>query len=277
MDETPALQTARKWMKRAARPFLRLLEDNVVYPWAAWRGWRPSSLRPVKLEDLKWDFGYAEEDRIKAAASLVAPSTVVSLDRLASLWWQVRYLDEEQIAGALVECGVRLGGSAAMMALAHMASAKPPYRPLHLFDAFQTVPVHPTEADGPEVSRMMRIWAHEDLKQPAEATRHLLQKQVGYPEALLTLHVGLFQDVLPKDAAPVGPIALLRLDGDWYESTRICLDYLYDSVVPGGFVVVDDYGQFVGCRKAVDEFRAKLPRTMLHRIDCTGVYWVKPG
>ncbi|HXW84298.1 MAG TPA: hypothetical protein VEJ86_07825, partial [Candidatus Binataceae bacterium] len=111
--------------KGAVRSILRAIEERIVYPWAASRGWRPSSLRPVKLEDLKWTFGYEDEAAIKRAVTIVAPYTIVSLDRLASLWWQIHYLDRVKIPGALVECGVRMGGSAALMALAHMASGKP--------------------------------------------------------------------------------------------------------------------------------------------------------
>src|SRR5271154_169713 len=116
--------------KTAGRPILNAIENRIIYPWAAWRGWRPSSLRPVRLEDLKWNLGYEDEAAIKAAIGVVAPYTLVTLDSLASLWWQIRYLDRAKIPGALVECGVRMGGSAAMMALAHMASDKP-YRALH--------------------------------------------------------------------------------------------------------------------------------------------------
>lgn len=279
MDKGSMLGPAQDRMKRVARPLLRFVEDHVVYPWAAWRGWRPSSLRSVKSEDLAWDFGYEEEDSIKAAARIVAPKTVVSFDRLASLWWQVRYLDREQIAGALVECGVLFGGSAGMMALAHMASTKPPCRPLHLFDTFASQPVSPTEEDGPGAPAIAQRWVQESSKNSkskiAEITQDLILKQIGYPHDLLRLHVGLFQETLPKDFRSIGPIALLRLDGDWYESTKVCLDHLYSSVVSGGFVVIDDYGQFSGCRKAVEEFLSKPPRTVLHRIDCTGVYWVK--
>ena len=60
--------------------------------------------------------------------------------------------------------------------------------------------------------------------------------------------------MLPRDIDAVGDIAILRLDADWYASTKICLAYLFDRVVPGGFVIVDDYGTYAGCQRAVDEF-----------------------
>ena len=69
----------------------------------------------------------------------------------------------------------------------------------------------------------------------------------------------------------------MRLDGDWYASTKVCLDCLYDKVVSGGFVIVDDYGYYEGCRKAVDEFiDKKRVEVFLSQIDYGCVYWIKP-
>jgi hypothetical protein len=82
---------------------------------------------------------------------------------------------------------------------------------------------------------------------------------------------------LPNDADEVGEIAILRLDGDWYASTRVCLEHLYDKVVRGGFIIVDDYGCYEGCKKAVDEFmKTKSIQAYLNFIDDTGRYWIKP-
>jgi O-methyltransferase len=85
---------------------------------------------------------------------------------------------------------------------------------------------------------------------------------------------GWFRDTLPS--APVDTIALLRLDGDLYESTMDALTALYDKVVDGGFVLVDDYGDFPPCRKAVDEFRQQrgIAEPLL-TVDWSGAYWRK--
>jgi O-methyltransferase len=113
---------------------------------------------------------------------------------------------------------------------------------------------------------------------PLEDNRALLERTIGYPEELLTYHVGWFQETLPRDAPGLGPVALLRLDGDWYESAVVCLEHLYPHVAPGGVVVVDDYGHWEGCRRAVNEFlSAHDLLVLLHHIDYTGRYWVKPG
>ena len=111
---------------------------------------------------------------------------------------------------------------------------------------------------------------------PIEDNRELLFQEIRYPEKKVHFHQGWFEETLPKDAPGIGKIALLRLDGDWYSSTKVCLDHLYSHVSKFGVVVIDDYGHWEGCRKAVDEFLAKLGSpVMLHHVDYTGRYWIK--
>ena len=82
---------------------------------------------------------------------------------------------------------------------------------------------------------------------------------------------------MPQVKSAIGPIAILRLDADWYESTKCALENLYDNVVSGGYIVIDDYMYWEGCRKAVDEFLAKKDfNANLHKIDYKGVYFQKP-
>ena len=90
--------------------------------------------------------------------------------------------------------------------------------------------------------------------------------------------MGWFQDTVPRDARSVDKIALLRLDGDFYDSTRVCLENLYPRVVKNGLVVIDDYGDWQGCQRAVDEFLAADGQPiLLNRIDYLGArYWIKP-
>lgn len=83
---------------------------------------------------------------------------------------------------------------------------------------------------------------------------------------------GWFSDTLPD--APIEKIAILRLDGDLYESTMDVLTALYERVQPGGYVIVDDYGDWEPCRRAVDEFRAnRRIEARIEPIDGSGVYW----
>ena len=98
--------------------------------------------------------------------------------------------------------------------------------------------------------------------------------KIDYPSNNLRIIKGWFQDTLPVNKPE--RIAVLRLDGDWYESTKVCLNELFDRVVNGGVIVIDDYGDWEGCKKAIDEFfeeRKILP--FLHHIDKGGRYFFK--
>ena len=113
------------------------------------------------------------------------------------------------------------------------------------------------------------IWAYA----PLDAVRANIAG-IGYPDDKVVFVKGLVEATIP-DAAP-RKIALLRLDTDWYESTKHELDHLYDRVVQLGVVVFDDYGWWNGAKRAVDEFFEEQPfRPMLNRIDETGRFVIK--
>jgi hypothetical protein len=225
---------------------------------------------------------YNEEDLARQALKIVDEHTMTSYERMVTLWQQVRYLDRAGIDGCLVECGTWRGGAMGMMALAHLASG-PPTRTLHLFDSFEGLP----EPDGAKDREMAVAYASgkaggalQSIGRcvgPLEDNQRLLHEIIGYPEALTTYHVGWFQDTVPAAVPGVGVIALLRLDGDWYESTKVCLESLGPRVSSGGIVVIDDYGKWPGCRQAADEFIARLSRPVfLSHIDASGRYYVVP-
>jgi len=98
----------------------------------------------------------------------------------------------------------------------------------------------------------------------------------GYPAERLHLVQGEVEQTLPRQA-PTGPIALLRLDTDWYRSTLHELHHLYPRLVDGGVLIIDDYGHWQGARQAVDEFLATVEPVLLQRIDYTGRLALKPG
>ncbi|MGE3153974.1 MAG: TylF/MycF/NovP-related O-methyltransferase [Nitrospiraceae bacterium] len=110
-----------------------------------------------------------------------------------------------------------------------------------------------------------------------EENKYVLTDLVQYPRSLIHYHVGWFQDTLRVVPESIESIALLRVDGDWYESTKICLARLVPLVSPGGIVVIDDYGKWPGCRKALDEFMRTLVRPLfLKHIDAAGRYFIVP-
>jgi O-methyltransferase len=98
--------------------------------------------------------------------------------------------------------------------------------------------------------------------------------QTKYPAERIHYIQGKVEDTVPQNAPPT--LALLRLDTDWYESTRHELKHLFPLLIDGGFLIIDDYGHWEGARKAVDEFLAgSAKKYFLHRIDNTGRLIIK--
>ena len=208
-----------------------------------------------------------------------------------SLFEQARYCELAGIAGDFVECGVWKGGAIGLMALANLRHGKT-RRKIRLFDSFKGICEPDEFVDGVRaVSEAREFAKHGEAKGrlvplegfydsfggvgTLEDCRALLEEKLGYPADYVYYHKGWFQDVLPLVNQEIGPIAILRIDGDWYSSTKTCLDYLLNKVVSGGFVIVDDYGAYDGCRKAVDECLARdTNRPFLHRVTGEIRYWV---
>ena len=225
---------------------------------------------------------YDDEDAARQALRIVDEYTMTSYERAITLWQQVRYLDRAGIPGCLVECGTWHGGASGMMALAHLASEKP-VRSLHLFDSFAGLPEPDGERDGDIAIRYADHRASGNLESVGQCVgcldvnKHLIDEIIKYPPQLTHYHVGWFQDTVPAVAGKIGSVALLRLDGDWYESTKICLEAFYPYVSSGGIVVIDDYGKWPGCRRAIDEFMDGLERPLLlNHIDASGRYIIVP-
>jgi len=196
---------------------------------------------------------------------LVRRNTMLTPERIASLASLARRLEDEGIPGDVVECGVYRGGSAALLARTVTHSRLP--RTLWLFDVFSGMPPA-SAADGPEA----RTWVG-NLKSSAGRVARLL-RCTGADLSRVRIVPGLFQDTFP--AARIPQIALLNLDADWYESVKLCLEIFYDSIVPGGFISLDDYGAWPGCRLAVDEFfRARALSFPLHPVDHTARWFQK--
>ena len=233
---------------------------------------------------------HAEFDR---ARSIVEASTMLPNARLASLYDQVSHCERMSLEGSMVECGVWKGGAIGLVALALQHSANQTRRHLHLFDSFTDICAPDPLVDGqraidelgqnseprsdvpkPVIGAYDSVGGHGTLIE----CRNLIETRIGYPASHVHFHVGWFQDTVPAASPAIGPIALLRLDGDWYASTKVCLDHLYDHVVEGGFVIIDDYGTYEGCQKAVDEFIAQRGiRAFIHRVDTSCHYFQKPG
>jgi hypothetical protein len=208
--------------------------------------------------------------------------TMTTPRRIAALCDSVEYAVRAEVPGAVVECGVWKGGSmmAAALTLLRLGAAD---RDLYLFDTFEGMPP-PTAEDvlsAYDGYSPMRHWRRRQREGhntwhyvPAGEVRAALLS-TGYPEARIHLVEGRVEETLPEHAPE--PIAVLRLDTDWYESTRHELEHLYPRLAPGGALILDDYGHYEGARRAVDEYMAaRGERLLLNRIDYTGRVAVKP-
>ena len=172
----------------------------------------------------------------------VAPYTKVSRAKLGRLRQLAQAIERDRVPGALVECGVFKGGGAAVI-----ASSAAPSREVYLFDSFEGLPPPSAEDGRIAQARYIEGWCAgtEDEVRAIFSALGLLGPRVH-------LVKGWFQETFPT--ASVGPIALLHVDADWYDSVRLCLERFWDEVSPGGYVVFDDYARWEGCTRAVDEF-----------------------
>jgi O-methyltransferase len=218
---------------------------------------------------------------LAATIRRVRRHTLTTAPRIAALCDSVEYAIESRTQGAFVECGVWRGGSMMAVALTLLRLGVTD-RDLYLFDTFAGMPEpgaedSPSPYDGYSPQRRWRRrirlgWGWAAV--PAEKVRSLLES-TGYPPERLHLVPGMVEDTLP--AAAPERIALLRLDTDWYASTKHELEQLYPRLAEGGVLIIDDYGHYEGARRAVDEyFAAAGEPVLLSRIDYTGRLLVKP-
>jgi hypothetical protein len=210
----------------------------------------------------------------------VTPFTRTGPERLHALIEAVKYVARDGIPGAIVECGVWRGGS--MMAAARtLIALHAAERDLYLFDTFEGMP-DPSQLDldwsGLPASRRMASEARDNATSVwCLAALEDVQKAMGstgYDPSRVRFVKGLVEDTLPSSAPE--SIALLRLDTDWYESTRHELIHLFPRLVSGGVLILDDYGHWQGARKALDEyFEEHGVKMLLNRIDYSARIGVK--
>jgi O-methyltransferase len=229
------------------------------------------------LTDLTFDM----EPDFKRLYESCRTETMTSLERMYALWGAVRHINKAAIPGAIVECGVWRGGSM-MLAARTLLDLGDSDRSLWLYDTYDGMTA-PTALDvqamSGETAQAVLASQTKDNDNPfwALAQRDIVERNMagtGYPQARTHYVEGPVEDTLPGQAPD--EIALLRLDTDWYESTRHELIHLWPRLRPGGVLIIDDYGYWQGARKAVDEFFTGLAHApLLARIDYTGRIAVK--
>src|SRR6516162_213102 len=231
------------------------------------------------------------QDQLRAGMSDLEPEflalyeqcrqyTMTSWERLYALYKSVQYTVENRIQGDLVECGVWRGGS--MKLVAHvLCSLGDTNRTLFLYDTFEgmtepdpafDVDFSGNEAvnDWREIQRRGVKWAYA----PVEEVQEIIASSV-YPMEKVKLVKGLVEETIP--ATIPASIALLRLDTDWYSSTKHEMEHLYPKHSPQGILILDDYGHYQGARRGVDEYLSKLDKKLLlQRIDYSCRLAIKP-
>jgi O-methyltransferase len=232
---------------------------------------RTSGLDVVRLRprenEYPPDFRDEEVDIIRE----VRPWTLTSAERIYSLIQAVRYVQANAIRGAIVECGVWKGGSMAAVARA-LLQKQCADRDLYLFDTFEGM-TEPSSEDidysGKQASDLLQEKpSYKCNGAPLESVRKVLHA-TGYPKERIHFIRGKVEETIPSCAPD--SISLLRLDTDWYESTRHELVHLFPCISHGGVLIIDDYGHWRGCRKACDEyFTQNGTPILLNRTDYTG-------
>ena len=229
---------------------------------------------PPAEQPLPPDFDDQEAEIIRS----VRRWTMTSVERLYALIQAVRYISGSGIRGAVVECGVWKGGSMAAIAKT-LLQAKDVSRDLYLFDTFEGM-TQPSEKDIDYSGRQAAEVLSEDVGSrctdaPLEQVREVLHG-TGYPREKVHFVPGRVEETIPASAPD--SIALLRLDTDWYESTKHELVHLFPRLSKAGVIIIDDYGHWRGSRQACDEYfeQNRIP-ILLNRIDYTGRIALKPA
>lgn len=209
------------------------------------------------------------------------PYTLTTPERIGSLVNAVNYVVDNNIDGDIVECGVWKGGSS-MAAIAALKHKNDFSRAIYLYDTYEGMSA-PTKEDkvftGKSAEEMLgnsniddatSVWCYSSITEVKANVATL-----NYPTQKLHFIKGKVEDTIPQNIPT--KIAVLRLDTDWYQSTKHELEHLYPLLVSGGVLIIDDYGHWEGARKAVDEYiETHNLQILLNRIDYTGRIAIKP-
>src|ERR1700674_4253440 len=233
-----------------------------------------SLLRRVGLDLVRWTPWPADFDQFdRDVVTRTRPYTMTSPERIVTLIDAIEYVVRDDIPGAIVECGVWRGGSMIAAALTLLRLGE--LRDLYLYDTFDGM-TEPTTLDvdvfGMSATTLLArqprsegggIWAYAPLEKVKQAL-----KETTYPLDRTHFVVGRVEDTIPGTVP--ARIAILRLDTDWYQSTRHELEQLYPLLVPHGVLIIDDYGYHLGARQAADEYFQQPQSPLLCRVDDTG-------
>lgn len=259
VTKVPGLPGSRMLTRVLARRNLAVVPDRETAPPEP--GARPRRLRslPLRLARTEREFGL---DWPKHA------ETMSGLRRLRNVRTCVVDVIERGVPGDLIEAGVWRGGTTILMR-AVLAAYDDPDRSVWVADSFQGLPKPDPEAYPADAG--LDYTGHAQLSVGVQHVQANFARY-GLLDDRVKLLPGWFKDTLPT--APIEKLAVMRLDGDLYESTMDALDALYPKLSVGGYCIIDDYGALHACRRAVDDYRAKHNITeRVEPIDWTGAYW----
>lgn len=202
--------------------------------------------------------------------SLVGAGGLEATDRAA------QGVNAAGVEGDFAELGVARGGCASLLGMSAFAEGAPD-RKLWLFDSYEGLP-EPGERDfvaNGDTGDHVRPLPKGSCRGALEEVRWLTLEKFRLPEDRIEFVKGWFENTVPATRDQIQKLAILRIDGDWYESTKVCLEGLFDKVQPGGVVIIDDYDSCIGAKRAVDEFVAANHLNVALCSDGRGGRWFR--
>jgi O-methyltransferase len=244
----------------------------VTYQLPITRGWRRLAYHPLKK--LLQSRGLQLVRRVDPEMRRIGgdwpadAETMVGMVRLDNIQHCLTDVICNKVPGDFIETGVWRGGASIFMA-AVLKAYGDTERKLWVADSFQGLPKPEKNAHALDVTDP--LYKFDDLAVPLDKVKENFRKY-GVLSDQVRFLPGWFQDTLPT--APIDALAILRLDGDMYDSTMVALESLYPKLSAGGYVIVDDYSALEGCKQAVDEFRARERiADPIQHVDWAAVYW----
>ena len=220
---------------------------------------------------------FSAEDRASGQDWPADAETMIGLQRLDNIQECVTDAIERGVPGDLIETGVWRGGACIFMRALLKAYGETA-RTVWVADSFEGVPKPDPDkypADAAE-ERKAAFYKFDQLAVSEEQVRENFARY-GLLDAQVRFLKGWFRDTLPT-IPETQSFAVIRLDGDLYESTWDALTGLYPKLSPGGYCLIDDYGGIPACRNAVEDYRSREGiREPVQSVDRTGVFWQKPG
>ncbi len=198
--------------------------------------------------------------------------TMTSAERIDGLYQALESIHQNKIAGDIIECGVWRGGNIIIAKIA--LDSVNDKRTYWAYDTFEGM-TQPTKNDPAEAHNIWQSPGYGSCLSPLDEVIDNFKKWGVHDDSIRIIKGDINQTLLDKNNLP-DQISILRLDTDWYESTLIELKVLYPLLLPGGYIIIDDYGHWSGCKQAVHEyFGQSFIESNFIKLDYTGIMYQK--